>query len=84
MSLNNIYNGVLDKPIPDGGYGRPMTLTEVRRLRRMMKSQKPELRVSNAAIVLRCFGNPDLGVVYNPEPNTIVGYNNTGINVNTK
>ena len=56
---------ILQRDIPRGGYGRDLTSTERRDLRKHRASQEV---VSNRAIVLRDHDSPSLGTVYNPLP----------------
>ena len=52
---------ILSTPIPAGGFGRPLTSTERRRLR--AAGVQP---VSERAIVLRHHDSPSVGLLYEP------------------
>ena len=56
-----LFLPVLSRPIPSGGWGRPMTSTERRRLRSLVRWP-----VSERIRVLRACDSPSRGVLYVP------------------
>lgn len=67
---------VLNSEVPPGGFGRPLTSTEVVSIRKAGHS------CGRGWIVLRLYGSPSRGVLYRPGRSG--GFDSTGIKVEMK
>lgn len=61
-AVDTVKAAVLRSPIPDSGWGRQLTSTEIRDLRAL------GFRRLSRCIVLRYCGSPWVGRVYRPSP----------------